>query len=93
MGIIRTDTDKRGNDQHNERDREKQNACPENGVWDIVQEHDRQETTDQEGGMTADRCPMVHILVGQRTGRTKHLYRRNQAQEHEDDPNHSISFK
>ena len=88
-----TDTDKRGNDQHNERDREKQNACSENGVRDIVQEHNSQETTYQKGRMTTNRCPMVHILVGQCTGRTKHLHRRNQAKEHEDDPNHSISLK
>ena len=63
MGIIRTDTDKGSNDQHNKRDREEQDASSKNGVRDIVKKHHRQEASDQEGSMTANRRPMVHILV------------------------------
>ena len=60
---------------------------------DIVQEQDEHTSSQEEGGMICNRLPMRRALVGKRATRAKHLYCRNQAKEHEDDPDHQVAFE
>ena len=45
MGIIGADTDKRGNNEHNQRDREQDNTCPKDMTRNMVHDQHSDDTS------------------------------------------------
>ena len=62
-------------------------------IRDVVHQDHYDRTYHQDDGMLCDGSPVVATFISQRTGSTKHLYDRDEAEAKENNPDYLITFE